>query len=123
MKATLNSSKIHASVKIGSRMEVFPNQILMLKADQNYTYVFLKNGSKILSSTTLGTIEKRLVGNTFFRVNRSTVVNTQHIINTGRKNLEIQTTETSKPLVIKISRRRTKPFLAFTNLNNLKPLL
>ncbi|AWV98288.1 LytR/AlgR family response regulator transcription factor [Arcticibacterium luteifluviistationis] len=118
MKTTLNSSKIHVPVKIGSRMKVFPNQILMLKADQNYTYVFLKNGSKILSSTTLGTIEKRLVGNTFYRVNRSTVVNTRHIINTGRKNLEIQTTETSKPLLVKISRRRAKLFLAFTDLNN-----
>ncbi|AWV98286.1 LytR/AlgR family response regulator transcription factor [Arcticibacterium luteifluviistationis] len=118
MKTTPNFSKLHVPVKIGSRMKVFPNQILMLKADQNYTHVFLKNGSKILSSTTMGTIEKRLEGNDFFRVNRSTVINTRHIIKTGTKNLEIQTTKTDKPVLVKISRRRTKPFLAFTNLNN-----
>lgn len=118
MKTTPNSSNVHVPVKIGSRMEVLPSEILLLKADQNYTQVFLKNGTKILSSTTMGIIEKRLVGNTFFRVNRSTVVNTRHIINTGRKNLEIQTTETSKPLFVKISRRRAKPFLAFTDLNH-----
>lgn len=118
MKATLNSSKIHVPVKIGCRMKVLPNQILMLKADQNYTHVFLLNGSKILSSTNLGTIEKRLAGNAFFRVNRSTVINTRHIIKTGRKKLEIQTTEISKPLLVKISRRRAKPFLAFTDLND-----
>ncbi|SOE21064.1 LytTr DNA-binding domain-containing protein [Spirosomataceae bacterium TFI 002] len=118
MKTTPNTAKLHIPVKIGSRMEVIPNQILMLKADQNYTEVFLLNGSKILSSTTMGTIEKRLVGNVFFRVNRSTIINTRHIIKTGEKNLEIQTTEKSKPELVKISRRRAKPFLAFTSLNN-----
>ncbi len=117
MKTCPNFPKPHGNVKIGCRMEVLPNQALMLIAVQNYTHVFLKNGYKILSSTTMGTIEKGLIGNTFFRVNRSTVVNTRHIINSGRKNLEIQTTETSKPLLVKISRRRAKPFSAFTDPN------
>ncbi|WP_341224394.1 LytTR family DNA-binding domain-containing protein [uncultured Arcticibacterium sp.] len=113
-----NTSEFHIPVKIGARKEVLPQQILMLKADQNYTEVFLLNGSKILSSTNLGTIEKRLAGNAFFRVNRSTVINTKHIIKSGPNNLILQTTKTGKSQLIKISRRRINPFLAFTNPNN-----
>jgi DNA-binding LytR/AlgR family response regulator len=62
-------------VNIGSRKNISPKTILMLKSDANYTTIYLEDGSKILSSTTLGKIEKRLKDFKFFRPNRSVVLN------------------------------------------------
>ncbi|MFT4733469.1 MAG: DNA-binding LytR/AlgR family response regulator [Algoriphagus sp.] len=79
MKTSNSSLTANLLVKIGSRKQVASDAILMLKAVCNYTEIFLNDGSKILISTTLGTIEKRLGGFDFFRVNRSTVVNIKFI--------------------------------------------
>jgi two-component system LytT family response regulator len=62
-------------IHLGSRKNIPPSSILMLKSDINYTIIYLKDGSKILSSTTLGRIEKRLKDFQFFRPNRSTIFN------------------------------------------------
>jgi two-component system LytT family response regulator len=47
----------------------------MLKSDINYTIIYLNDGSKFMSSTTLGKIEKRLKDFQFFRPNRSIIFN------------------------------------------------
>ncbi len=108
-------------VKIGSRRQVAPSQILMLKADCNYTEIFLNDGSKFLSSTTLGTIAKRLEGFNFFRINRSTVINMKFIVRSdGFKEckpteIRMQNVAGSFPDLMTISRRRINPFLALIN--------
>lgn len=62
-------------IHLGSRKNIPSSNILMLKSDSNYTLIYLKDGSKILSSTSLGKIEKRLKDFQFFRPNRSTIFN------------------------------------------------
>jgi DNA-binding LytR/AlgR family response regulator len=62
-------------IHLGSRKNISPSNILMLKSDINYTIIYLKDGSKIMSSTTMGKIEKRLKDFHFFRPNRSIIFN------------------------------------------------
>jgi DNA-binding LytR/AlgR family response regulator len=64
---------------LGGKMKVNPDSVLMLKSDANYTNVYLVDGTKFLSSITLGILEKRLENFKFIRPNRSVLVN-QHFI-------------------------------------------
>lgn len=111
MKTITKSCLIH----VGARKLIPPNDILMLKADNNYTKVFLKDGSKILSSTTLGIIQKRLNGFDFFRVNRSTIVNINYLGKLQSATLELKGQGSRNTHQIKISRRRVNPFLDYLN--------
>ncbi|WP_394993399.1 LytR/AlgR family response regulator transcription factor [Emticicia sp.] len=67
--------KTNNLIHLGSRKNISPANILMLKSDINYTIIYLNDGSKIMSSTTLGKIEKRLKDFQFFRPNRSVIFN------------------------------------------------
>jgi two-component system LytT family response regulator len=105
-------------IHLGSRTILLPSKILMLKADINYTEVFLTDGTKILSSTTMGKIEKRLEGFDFFRPNRSTVVNMKYVQKPDKNkssNFLIVKTLTKGIRQITISRRRLEPFFEYIN--------
>lgn len=89
----------------------------MLKADVNYTNIYLDDGSQILSSTTIGILEKRLLAFNFFRPNRSVVINLKYISDFENK---AQTGDFSKILLknnqkIPLSRRKTLQFLKIVN--------
>jgi len=100
-------------VHVGGRKSVAVNSILMLKANINYTLIFLDDGSQILSSTTIGILEKRLKDYQFFRPNRSTIINLEFMADFEKKS---QVGSYSR-IVLKnneevlISRRRTMKFL------------
>ncbi|GAB3523334.1 LytR/AlgR family response regulator transcription factor [Emticicia fontis] len=66
-------------IKIGGYEKISPTNIMMLKADSNYTIIYLVDGKQILSSTNIGILEKRLKDFLFFRPNRSFVVNQSFI--------------------------------------------
>lgn len=55
------------------------DQIVRCESDGNYTLIYLKDKTKILSSKTLGDYETMFVPNDFFRVHRSHLVNMPHI--------------------------------------------
>lgn len=63
-----------ASIHIGSRIRCSPDELEILKAMENYTMVFFKDGSKIMVATTLGKILGRLATCRFARINRSLVL-------------------------------------------------
>jgi DNA-binding LytR/AlgR family response regulator len=65
--------------RIGSRKKLAPQEILCLRGEINYTYVFLRNGSKILVCTTLKALESRFNAHGFFRVHKSALVNLDYI--------------------------------------------
>ena len=100
-------------IHVGGRKSVAVNSILMLKANINYTLIFLDDGSQILSSTTIGILEKRLKDYQFFRPNRSTIINLEFMADFEKKS---QVGSYSR-IVLKnneevlISRRRTMKFL------------
>ncbi len=67
-----NTLKVH----VGSRKYVRPEDMIHLESDLNYTLILLKDGKKILSSTTLKIIESRLHPfKNFVRINRQSIVN------------------------------------------------
>ncbi len=80
-------------IHLGGRRNVAPECILILKSDHNYTIIFLNDGSQILTSTTIGILEKRLKEFNFFRTHRSTIINLQFVSNYERK---AQTGDSSK---------------------------
>lgn len=68
------------TIHVGSRKYLLPNDILFLESDINYTIINLRDGKKIITSTTLKKIEMRLLSfKNFFRVNKSAIVNLDYI--------------------------------------------
>ncbi|MCR9063456.1 MAG: LytTR family transcriptional regulator [Cytophagales bacterium] len=119
MKTNIKETVDH-KVHIGARSTVSPEQIVLLKSDSNYTTIILNDGSSIFSSTTMGIIEKRLEGYNFFRINRSTVVNTHYVTRTKHKKEDgvvISFSLNGFPKILKISRRRKESFYKLINAN------
>jgi DNA-binding LytR/AlgR family response regulator len=59
--------------------KVFVNQVVLLKADINYTTIFLDNGKKKLLSHSIKYYEDFLETHGFLRVHRTFMVNPNHI--------------------------------------------
>jgi DNA-binding LytR/AlgR family response regulator len=91
-------------VHVGSRKYLSPNEILHLESDLNYTQILLTSGKKILSSTSLKTIEGRLLPfKNFVRINRQSIVNLDLV-----EKIEHQTLFLPGEKKITFSRRREK---------------
>ncbi|MER0439958.1 LytTR family DNA-binding domain-containing protein [Emticicia sp. W12TSBA100-4] len=97
---------------IGGRLKVAPKNIRLLKAEINYTQIYLEDGSTLLSSITLGILEKRLQDFPFFRPNRSVLINLDYVVDfeAASAQIKMENNET-----FKISRRRTKHFYSISN--------
>ena len=95
-------------IAIDRHLAVRPNQILMLKADINYTHILMEDGSSVISSRTLGIFEQRLCNQAFFRLNRSVIINLNYIVDFQK---EASTIRMGNDEAIAISRRRVKGFL------------
>ena len=76
--------------------------IVRIEGERNYSYLFLLNGQKILSSKTLGYFEEILSDKGFFRCHRSHLVNRIHVTNMTNASEFVVKDETLVP----ISRRR-----------------
>ncbi len=76
-------------------------QIVRIEGERNYSHIHLSNGSKELSSKTLGYFEDILGEKGFFRCHRSFLINRYHIHDMG-KNAFILKDQTEVP----ISRRK-----------------
>ena len=67
-------------VHVGSRMEISPTDIVMIKADISYSYLYLKTGRRIIVSTNIQTLEERFLPfRNMVRIHRSTMINTQFL--------------------------------------------
>ncbi|GGD47429.1 hypothetical protein GCM10011514_09280 [Emticicia aquatilis] len=92
---------------IGGRLKIAPKNIRLLKADINYTEVHLDDGRTIISSITLGILEKRLQEFSFFRPNRSVVINLDYVVGFEESSAQIKMENNE---IFKISCRRAKHF-------------
>ncbi|WP_337042539.1 LytR/AlgR family response regulator transcription factor [Emticicia sp. 17c] len=95
-------------IAINKHQTVRSSEILMLKADINYTHILLENGNSILSSRTLGIFERRLFNQPFFRPNRAIIINLDYMIEFEKSASKIKMSNNE---IIPLSRRRTKQFL------------
>jgi two-component system LytT family response regulator len=92
-------------IRLGWRTKIDPGTILFMKADSNYTEVYLTNGNMILSATSLGNLAKRLPATQFIRPNRSVLVNLDFMTEYQRRDKSITLNNNE---VIQVSRRRSK---------------
>jgi DNA-binding LytR/AlgR family response regulator len=101
-------------IHLGARMNISPKSIVMLKADINYTSVYLEDGSTFITATTIGILEDRLKNFCFFRPNRSVIINLDYMVEFEEASAQIKMENNE---TIKISRRKTKHFENLTIAN------
>jgi DNA-binding LytR/AlgR family response regulator len=94
-------------IPIGGRQTINPQEVISLKGEINYTTVHFQQGKKnVTVATTLKRIEERLEDYpNFFRVSRSTIINTNCIKRIKNNIIYLTNGEKITP-----SRRRTKEF-------------
>ena len=119
---TENPSPVLWMLYKNRRVRVSLDDIIYLESQANYTIFYLKNGSAIINSRTMGIFENMLEHESFFRVHRSFIVNLNYI---NQVNIIKNTTGT---IVLKngkqvvLSRRKIKPFLEeFANRQKVNP--
>ncbi len=84
------------------------NDIILLKAESNYSEVFLESGNKITTSKTLKKFEKKLDYFPFFRTHKSFIINVNHVLEYHpNENTDIIL---SNNFNVQVSRRRKKEF-------------
>ena len=100
-------------VHLGSRKTINASNILLLKADTNYTLIYLVDGTEFMTATNLGTLEERLKDFNFYRTHRSTLINLNYISDIERDffsgNFEVIRMKNN--LNIRVARRKIPDFL------------
>lgn len=89
-----SKTQIHESVHkirfstLGGIILINPEEICYLKAEANYTDIFLTNQQKYTISLNIGSIEKKLDNRQFFRISRSVIINLKYLteINRSKRN-------------------------------------
>lgn len=67
-------------VHVGSRMKLGSSDIVMIEADIRYSFLYLKNGKKVIVSTNIQKLEERFLPfRNMVRVHRSFMINTQFL--------------------------------------------
>jgi two-component system LytT family response regulator len=72
------SEKIKFDLRTGY-LFVNPDELIYCEADGNYTHLMLEDGKEEVVSFNLGHVENQLMDHSFFRINRSVLVNLKHI--------------------------------------------
>ncbi len=103
-------------ILIGGYRKILPSNILMLKADANYTITYLVDGTQFLSATTLGILEERLRDFNFYRTHRSTLINLNYI--PIMNDIDYQSElKLNNSICVQIARRKLPEFIK--KLNNM----
>lgn len=104
-------------IKVCGKKQFTTESILFLKANTNYTEIYLNDGSLFMSANTLGIYEDRLKSHSFFRPNRSIIVNLDYLTRfedcgfNGSPSLIMH-----NEMNIPISRKRLPEFLKILNI-------
>lgn len=97
------------SIRLAGKKKVNPEEVLFLKADINYTEVFLQGGETMIVSKTLKELEKRFTPFDFFRTHKSFMVNLNHVV--GYQIHEGLLVKLAEAFEVNLSRRRKVDFL------------
>jgi DNA-binding LytR/AlgR family response regulator len=98
------------NVLIGARKRVQPKDIVLLRADINYTVVYYKNGQSTLVATTLKSLESRFKSFGFYRTHKSYLVNLEFISAYNEQNKQV---EMLTQLKATVSRRKKEGLLEY----------
>ena len=75
-------------VLINSKNETIfinPSDVVFFKADGNYTCICLSDGTEYMASYNMGAVIEKFPKDIFVRINRSLMVNKDHIVSINRK--------------------------------------
>ncbi|MBA4848868.1 LytTR family DNA-binding domain-containing protein [Emticicia sp. BO119] len=100
---------ITGTIKLAGKKKVNPAEVLFLKADVNYTEIFLQDGERFIVSKTLKELEKRFINYNFFRTHKSYMVNLKYV--TGYQIHEGLLVKVQDAHHLSLSRRRKEVFL------------
>ncbi len=64
---------------------VSPSDIVYCEAEGSYTFIYLKNGSKVISTSSIGVFKEKLCSKLFVKLNRSVIVNFDFITSVNKK--------------------------------------
>lgn len=98
-----------SSIRLAGKKKVNPAEVLFLKADVNYTEIFLQGGETLIVSKTLKELEQRFIPYDFFRTHKSFMVNLNHV--TGYQIHEGLLVKMEEEYNINLSRRKKEDFL------------
>ena len=98
-------------IHIGGRQAINPDDVIMLKADINYTTLYFIDGSKSFVATTLKTLEGRLVPHHFYRTHKSFLVNLQCIKCYYDHSNSLQMSNNQRVMVSRRKKLRLKEYL------------
>lgn len=104
----LDDLGIGRRIKVNTRtgfLVLDPKDILCCTADGNYTEITMANGRKEIISNNLGSMEKELSGDGFFRISRSALINLSYLTHVNSKNAVCRL-EGSSVIELKVARNR-----------------
>lgn len=104
----LDDLGIGRRIKVNTRtgfLVLDPKDILCCTADGNYTEITMANGRKEIISNNLGSMEKELSGDGFFRISRSALINLGYLTHVNSKNAVCRL-EGSSVIELKVARNR-----------------
>ncbi len=100
-------SRITVAHQFGFRVIPVSN-IIYLRADSNYTVLYLSDRSKVVSTRPLGEFDSRLEPFSFFRIHKSTIINMDYLA--GYSSFEGNFAELIDGTRLPISRRKLNDF-------------
>jgi len=92
-----------------------PNDIIYIEADGNYAKLFLRNNKYYLISSYLSEVHEKLPINSFFRINRSIVINMDYLEQIDRKKRICRSECENKEYQFKISASHIKKLEEINN--------
>lgn len=102
----------------GTHQIVMVNDILYLKADGKYTWVYLTDNRQLYADKNLGEYAKILVEDfDFFRIHHSTVINMAKVSSFIKRAKEIEISDNKRKILLPASRRRFEEFLKYRENN------
>jgi two-component system LytT family response regulator len=102
-----------SKIRLVGKTNVIPNNIIFLKAEANYSEVFMTNGQRIILSKTLKQMEALFAPFGFYRPHKSFLINLSHVISyTVHTDRQIELTNNFK---VELSRRKKNDFLEIRN--------
>ncbi len=84
----LNNLGLGRRIKVNTRtgfLVIDPEEIVCCTADGNYTEIVMANGRVEIISSNLGSMEKELADDSFFRASRSALINITHLTHVNSK--------------------------------------
>ncbi len=97
------------TIKSATKIEFIKvDDIVCCDADEGYTHIQLINGKTITAARTLSTFDKALEGHSFFRISKSHIINTNHIVTFHKDKNQILLLGN---ILLDIARRRRVEFL------------